>query len=361
MVAVHTSAPSTRMLTVLFGSAMPLKLGVVSRPVEPFAGVLNVGALGDVPFETTNPCAPDWADTLPAASVAEAVTWCGPLINVVPTTHDHSPEEVAVTKHTTTPSTRTVTVLFASAVPLNDGEGEVVAPTVGATTTGTFGATVSMVNPTPLEVGLVPFALLAEAVISCAPSPIAVAAVQAHCPCAFTTAVHTTMPSTLTDTVLAGAPRPEKVGVLSLVVEPFEGCVTTGVLGPAFEATVKFASADSPDTLPARSVEVALATCAPVLNAEAATQLYVPCAVATAVHATMPSTLTDTVLPASASPENVGVESVVAFAAGTTMVGAFGAWVSMVNETGDDVPLPVELAVAVCMPSVNAFVATQVK
>ncbi len=79
--------------------------------------------------------------------------------------------------------------------------------------------------------------------------------------------MHTTAPSTLTLTVLNGEPRPEKFGVLSLVISPLAGRLTTGAPGAAPNETLKSVSPDGCETLPATSVEVALAVCAPAASA----------------------------------------------------------------------------------------------
>ncbi len=77
-----------------------------------------------------------------------------------------------MTVPTTAPSTETVTVLPASAVPLIAGVGLLIeAPFAGALTTGAAGAVVSTVKGTAAELGeVLPAASVAVALALCAPS-----------------------------------------------------------------------------------------------------------------------------------------------------------------------------------------------
>jgi hypothetical protein len=177
VVAVQTVVPSTVTATVEPGSDRPVKAGVCVLVVLPAAGVCKTGVVGT--FATVKGVGAVVAETLPAASVALAVVECMPGVSGWVTGQLKVPCAVAVTSHTTWPSTRTVTVLEASAVPVMVGVGLVCWPEVGLVMTGSAGATVSMVNGTGgAEPGLVPPAVVAVAVTWCGPSPSGV--VGAH-------------------------------------------------------------------------------------------------------------------------------------------------------------------------------------
>src|SRR5262245_40683078 len=109
--------------------------------------------------------------------------------------------------------------------------------------------------------------------------------------------------------------------------------MTGGVGGTV--STVKVTPALGPDVLPAVSVAVAVTVWLPSASGVGWAQLNAPPAAATAVQTTVASTLTVTVLPASAVPEYVGVVAFVTLpAVGAVTVGAGGAPVSTVNATG---------------------------
>src|SRR4051812_40972647 len=87
------------------------------------------------------------AEGFVAASVVVALTLCAPCPSGTPCTQLKLPAAVATAVQATTPSTRTVTVLPASAVPVYVGVvvlGRL--PFAGATTTGAAGAMLSTVN-----------------------------------------------------------------------------------------------------------------------------------------------------------------------------------------------------------------------
>lgn len=86
-------------------------------------------------------------DALPAGSVATATTWCAPSGNDGNgQVHVPLAEATTVQAGVVEPSTKTVTVLPASAVPVTVGLDELVAPSVGAVMTGAAGAVESTVK-----------------------------------------------------------------------------------------------------------------------------------------------------------------------------------------------------------------------
>lgn len=97
----------------------------------------------------------------------------------------------------------------------------------------------------------------------CAPSVRVVVESQFQAPDAVTTAVQTIWPSIRASTVVPGVPVPDTVGVLSAVSEPSAGVTTTG---PVAAPTVNVLVFEGCDTLPARSVAVALTLCEPAAS-----------------------------------------------------------------------------------------------
>ena len=152
---VPTTTPSTITVTVLPASAVPLYVGVLSLVVEPLAGVSTTGAAGGV-VSTVNVLVFDCALVLPAASVAVALTVCDPSASAVGGVKLQVPEALATVVPTTTPSTITVTVLPASAVPVYVGVlSLVVEPLAGVSTTGAAGGVVSTVKVLVFDCALV--------------------------------------------------------------------------------------------------------------------------------------------------------------------------------------------------------------
>ena len=144
----------------------------------------------------------------------------------------------------------------------------------------------------------------------------------------------------------------------------FAGEVTTGASG-ATESTEKLRVTDPP-TLPAASVAVTDAACAPCPSCCAAVTVKVqlPDPFAVAVPNCTPSIVTVTVAFASAVPVKVGVRMfTTAFAAGVVIV-TDGAWVSTVIETLEARPTFPAASVAVAeivrAPSLSACAAVGV-
>ena len=175
------------MVTLEPGSAVPLSVGVVSL-------VLSLGLSAPRRSGTSSST---WVMTgaagatlsivrvqvletplvLPAASVATAVRACGPSAIGEEGVKIHTPRPLATVVPIATPSTRTVTVAFASAVPLSVGvaslvvslmSSEPVRPGTSSTTceiTGAPGAVPSTLivhgsdNPLGLPAGSVAFAV----------------------------------------------------------------------------------------------------------------------------------------------------------------------------------------------------------
>ncbi|EAU68165.1 Pea-VEAacid family [Stigmatella aurantiaca DW4/3-1] len=238
-VAVPTDVPSTMTLTVLPGSAVPLYVGVLSLVVDPLAGVATTGATGAV-ASTVKLFVLDEGLVLPAASVAVARTVCGPSASGVVGVKLQLPLAFAVAVPTDVPSTMMLTVLPGSAVPLYVGVlSLVIEPLAGVVTTGATGAVASTVKLFVLDEGLVlPATSVAVARTVCGPSASGVVGVKLQLPLAFAVAVPTDVPSTMMLTALPGSAVPLYVGVLSLVVEPLAGVVTTGAAGGVI-STVK--------------------------------------------------------------------------------------------------------------------------
>src|SRR5437879_5134243 len=127
---VPTAVPPLKIVTVLFASAVPLKVGVVALvmlsvlllPVSEAAIRSGVdGALGAVVSIVTDR-APDATLTFPAMSVtfSVAVMLCTPCVRVDVLT-DQLPEPSAVALPIWVVPSNSLTVVFAAAVPLKVG------------------------------------------------------------------------------------------------------------------------------------------------------------------------------------------------------------------------------------------------
>src|SRR5918998_257113 len=242
-----------------------------------------------------------------------------------------------------------------------------VAPSAGPVTTGGSGATVSTVNVTGSDAGeTFPTASICVADTVCGPSPSGVVGSSVQVPSGATVAVPTTTPSTVTVTVAPGSPVPVIVGVLSAVISPSVGEVTTGASG-AVASTVNVLVGDAGDVLPAASVCVADTVCSPSASGSVSARLQVPSGCTVVVPTTAPSTVTSTVAPGSPVPVTVGVVSeIVDPFAGLSTTGASGAAVSTVNVTvsdaGDVLPAgSVCVAVTVWSPSASGVVTSRLQ
>ena len=146
--------PST-IVTRLPASPVPVKVGVLSFTKLPSVGREIVGTFG-LRVSTVKVTSEEGALSLPAVSLAVAVTVCPPSSNVTVDEQVHEPEPL-VTAVQSTPAepSVTVTVLPASAVPLKLGVVSFVKrPEIGEVITGAFGATVSTVKLTDGELPL---------------------------------------------------------------------------------------------------------------------------------------------------------------------------------------------------------------
>ena len=144
-VVVPADAPSKNTVTVLFASAVPVTVGVVSLVLLPFAGVSTTGAGGGV-VSTVKVLILESTLVLPSASAAVALTVCDPSINDGIAVNVQLPAPSAVVMPADAPSKNTVTVLPASAVPVTVGVlSLVLLPFAGVSTTGAAGAVLSTV------------------------------------------------------------------------------------------------------------------------------------------------------------------------------------------------------------------------
>jgi hypothetical protein len=366
---VPSGVPSMLTVTVLFASAVPEIVGVVSFVDDPSAGVTTTGA-GGAAVSTVNVLVFDTGEVLPAVSVAVAFTACAPSGSGVGVVRVQLPDPSAiVVVPSGVPSMLTVTALFASAVPEIVGVVSFVDdPSAGVTTTGASGGVVSTVNVLVFDTGdVLPAVSVAVAFTVCAPSASGVGAVRVQLPDASAVVVVPSgLPSMLTVTVLFASAVPETVGVLSFVVDPFAGVTTTGA-GGGVVSMVNVLVFETGDVLPTASVAVAFTVCEPSARGVGTTSVQFPDPSAVAVVPSgVPSMLTVTVLFASAVPETVGVLSfVVDPFAGVTTTGAGGGVVSIVNGTsavaGPVVPATVCVALTVCDPSARGVVGVNVQ
>ena len=362
-VVVQSGTPPSLTVTLLFGSAVPPMMGVLSLVCV--TGVVTLGAAGAV-LSTLKFCAAA-GPVLPAGSVAATNTVCGPLLSAVVGVQLQVPPAPTTAVQSVTPPSFTVMVLPGSAVPLNVG---VVSLTtwlgVGALTTGVAGGVLSTVIGRVLAGPVLPAGSVAVALSVCAPSLRAKGGVQVQLPLASTTALQITGPPapSVTLTVLPGSPVPLTVGVVSLKMLPAVGAMMAGAMG-AVESIVT-GTLVAGLVLPAGSVAVVLSVCGPSDNAVVGVQLQLPLALATAVQSTGPlgPSRTVTVLPGSAEPVRVGVVSLIGLpAVGELTVGAAGATVSTVNgRVVGGLVLPagsVAVTANACAPSVRGVVAVQ--
>ncbi len=80
---VPTTAPSTRTVTRLPGSAVPAMVGRGSASSTPATGVVTTGAAGGT-VSTVKLTGAEGGETLPAASRAVALAVCGPSARAWP-------------------------------------------------------------------------------------------------------------------------------------------------------------------------------------------------------------------------------------------------------------------------------------
>lgn len=119
-VVVPATIPSMVMVTVLFASAVPVIGGRGLLVKLLFAGACTTGAEGATE-STVKVFVFEGTDVLPAASVEVTATVWLPCVRSAVGVKLKVPPAVAVVVPMTLPSTRIVTVLFASAVPVIGG------------------------------------------------------------------------------------------------------------------------------------------------------------------------------------------------------------------------------------------------
>lgn len=247
--------PSMTRTTVAFGSPVPVNVGRPPGTAWPWVGEVRVGATGAV-TSTVNCTGTDGA-LLPAPLVAVASTVWLPSVRSAESVRLQLPSAAAVAVPTEVPSTRTVTVLPAGAVPETSGRRfATAAPLAGALMTGWAGALLSLEKRISAEaVPVLPARSRAVAAMAWEPSLSAGETVHSKRPAASATTVQTVVPSTVTTTVAPGSEVPPTVGV-PLVRAPSVGERIVGGCG-AVTSTVRSRWLDSPLVLPAPSTATA--------------------------------------------------------------------------------------------------------
>src|SRR5215217_4257913 len=230
------------------------------------------------------------------ASVAVAVTECGPSASGAATGTDQIPFAGTCTVPTTAPSTVTVTMAPGSPVPVYVTTPLVsTAPSAGVVTltnvpVSTLKAFVS--------IAVLPLVSVAVAVTECGPSASGVTTGNDQIPFAGTVTVPTCVPSTTTTTVAPASAVPEYVTTGFVSTAPSAGVVTlTDVAVSTVKAFVSVA------VLPLVSVAVAVTECGPSASVAATATDQIPFAGTVTVPTVTPSTTTTTEAPGSAVPE----------------------------------------------------------
>ena len=321
--AVQTTGPvgPSVTFTVLPGSPVPLRVGVLSLVVLPAAGEMIAGETGAVLSIVTGVLAAGlvW----PVGSVAVVLSVCGPLLSGVVGVQLQLPLALATAVQTVAPPgpSLTVMVLPGSALPLMVGVVLLIGlPDAGDETTGATGATVSTLNGCVVGVLVLPAGSVAVTASACGPLLSGVVGVQLQLPLLSATAVQTGAPPSVTFTVLPGSAVPLMTGVVLAVVLPLAGPDTTGAVG-AVVSTVNVRAGEA--TLPPpESVTVAMMVCGPLLSGALGVQLQLPLALAVVVHSVTPPSVTTTVPLGVPVPLIVGVVLLMgALAAGELIAG----------------------------------------
>lgn len=185
------------------------------------------------------------------------------------------PRGVVVVVQTTVPVGCVVTVTGVLGVPVPLSIGFVVL--TGTPGTGLFiaGEVLSTVKARVAGGLALPAASVATTLTEFGPFGSAVLS-QVHRPLALTVVVHNSVPpASLTVMVLPGSALPLTVGVLSPVVVPVMGAVTTGWAG-ATVSIITVTGVPTGLTLPAGSVTVVPSVCGPLDSGVVGAQLQVP-------------------------------------------------------------------------------------
>ena len=294
----------------------------------------------------------DAADTLPAGSVARAVTRFGPAANAAVGVTLHVP--FAATTVVSTVASGNDTRIVSPALPVPDSVGVSslvrLSPRIpesdaaSSRITGAAGPVVTIDSARLVAGETLPAGSVAVIDSVLTPEASSVAGVALQVPSAATIVVSTEPPGRLTRIVSPAVPVPEIVGVASLVMlspgapESEDGLSTAvGAAGAvASIVTVRLAAGE---VFPAASVAVALRTFAPEASAVVGVTLHVPLAATVVVSTVPPGSVTRIVSPASPVPEIVGVVSLVSRspvnpesdAASRRSTGAAGGELSMVR------------------------------
>jgi hypothetical protein len=172
--------------------------------------------------------------TLPAGSVAVAVTLCAPSGMAEDGEQDQLPAPSATAVQSVVGPSFTATVAPGSAVPLNSGElSVVVMPAVGALIVGAAGTTVSTLKVTGALAGPVPLPLVATASMVWLPGASGVLGVQLHKLLAATVVVQSTVPVGDSVTVISapGVPMPLMFGWVLVIELLLVGLLMIGAAG----------------------------------------------------------------------------------------------------------------------------------
>lgn len=193
-------------------------------------------------------------EALPPGSVEIAVSVCAPGVSAEVGVKVQLPDPSVVAVPTDVPSTRTVTVLLASAVPEMVGRLVVCELFEGEAMTGATGGVVSMAKVLVFDAPeTLPAASVEVAETVCEPAASGDEGVKVQFPEPSVVAVPTGEPSIRTVTVLLASAVPLMAGVVLLVALASAGAVTTGAAG-AVVSMVKVLVFEETETLPAASV-----------------------------------------------------------------------------------------------------------
>ena len=216
---------------MLLASAVPVTKGVASLVMLPLAGVETTGADGAV-VSMVKVFIAEALETLPPASVAVTCTVWLPSAIAADGVKEKGPVAPAMVVPMGKPSTYTVTVVLASAVPVTGGRLLLVRlPFAGVLRVGAVGGVASTVKVFTTEAGEgLPAASAAVALTVCEPGVRALAETQDHAPSTSAEVTQTAAPSSEAVTRAPGSEVPVSVG-RGPVVLPFAGEVTTGAAG----------------------------------------------------------------------------------------------------------------------------------
>ena len=186
----------------------------------------------------------------------------GPSGNAVVGVQLQLPFPSTVPVHSTVPVGEVVTVTKPPGVPVPVKVGVVSLTTLPVEGIEIVGVVLLTLNGREADGPVLPPASVAVACKTCGPLLSGVLTSQLQLPLVSVVAVHSSVPFSLTFTVLFGSDVPVTVGVLSLVVLPEAGVLITGAAG-ATVSIVKLRTALGAPVVPPTSVAVAVMACAP--------------------------------------------------------------------------------------------------